>query len=220
MVTGSCRGIGKAIAKGLAAHGASVVEHGVSSIDACKKVALEIGNDASSVVCDLSDETCSETLYKQTGDIDILILNASVQYRKAWDEISGGEFDKQVRVNLKSSLELMQIYFRHMKEQKWGRIIAIGSVQQYKPHKDMMVYAATKSAQMNYVKNDAKQLGPFGFTVNNIAPGVIVTSRNEAALADLEYRKKYWRTYHWDMREVRMIVSVRLYCFARMRGGI
>jgi NAD(P)-dependent dehydrogenase (short-subunit alcohol dehydrogenase family) len=77
-----------------------------------------------------------------------------------------------------------------MKKQNWGRIVTIGSVQQAKPHKDMLVYAASKAAQNNMVMNLAKQLAEFNITVNNVAPGVIETPRNEEALADEEYAKK------------------------------
>ena len=77
-----------------------------------------------------------------------------------------------------------------MKNQKWGRIVTIGSVQQAKPHKDMLVYAATKAAQLSMVENLSKQLAPFNITVNNVAPGVIKTPRNFDALADKQYEKQ------------------------------
>ena len=77
-----------------------------------------------------------------------------------------------------------------MAKQAWGRIVAIGSVQQYKPHPDMGVYAATKAAQYNLVRNVAKQMASRGVTVNNISPGVIATPRNESVLSDPEYLKK------------------------------
>jgi glucose 1-dehydrogenase len=77
-----------------------------------------------------------------------------------------------------------------MKEKGFGRIVTVGSVQQYRPHKDMAVYAATKCATVSLVENIAKQVAPFGITVNNVAPGVIVTPRNDTALADKEYREK------------------------------
>jgi NAD(P)-dependent dehydrogenase (short-subunit alcohol dehydrogenase family) len=137
----------------------------------------------------LSKPECAETLYKITGDIDILILNASIQYRRAWDEIADEEFDRQMTVNFKSSLKLIQKYVPYMQKQKWGRIVTVGSVQQAKPHKDMLVYAASKAAQHNMVMNLAKQLAPFNITVNNVAPGVIETPRNFEALADEEYAK-------------------------------
>ena len=77
-----------------------------------------------------------------------------------------------------------------MQKQKCGRIVTVGSEQQYKPHKDMAVYAATKCAQMSFVTNFAKQLGAYGITVNNMSPGVIATPRNEQALSDNEYRNQ------------------------------
>ncbi|MBR2037841.1 MAG: SDR family oxidoreductase [Lachnospiraceae bacterium] len=189
LVTGSTQGIGLALAKGFAEQGAVVFINGASGYEKCKKAAEEVPNSRIAF-CSLSDAGCAEKLYEITGDIDILILNASIQYRKAWDEITSEEFDAQIKVNFKSSLELIQKYAPYMKEQGWGRILTIGSVQQYKPHKDMIVYAASKCAQMSMVENLAKQLAPFGITVNNLAPGVIETPRNTDALADKAYKEK------------------------------
>lgn len=189
LVTGSTQGIGLAIVKELAAHGAKVWVNGGSSYEKCYQVSKEIV-DSEIAFVSLSEMDCAEKLYAITGDIDILVLNASIQYRKAWNEVTSEEFDVQMKVNFKSSLELIQKYASHMKKQGWGRILTIGSVQQYKPHKDMIVYAASKCAQMSMVKNLAKQLAPFGITVNNLAPGVIDTPRNRGALADISYREK------------------------------
>jgi len=86
--------------------------------------------------------------------------------------------------------KLIQKYAPYMQSKRWGRIITVGSVQQQKPHKDMLIYAASKSAQENMARNLAKQLAPFGITVNNVAPGVIETPRNERALADEAYAKQ------------------------------
>ena len=77
-----------------------------------------------------------------------------------------------------------------MKKQKWGRIVAVGSVQDKRPHPDMLVYSASKAAQTNMVVSLAAQLAPYGITVNSIAPGVIDTDRNIEALSDPEYAKK------------------------------
>lgn len=189
LVTGSSQGIGKAISQCFSKYGAKVCIHGSTSIQKCQTVANEIGSNALVAVADLSADGCAQKLYEQTGDVDILVLNASLQYRNSWNEITSEEFDKQVRVNVKSTLELIQKFAPYMQRQKWGRIVTVGSVQQYKPHKDMAVYAATKCAQMSLVINLAKQLAPHGITVNNISPGVIATPRNTDALADEEYRK-------------------------------
>lgn len=192
LVTGSSQGIGLEAAKALAESGAKVFVHASTSKEKAERAAKSVSETAVPVVADLSEEGCIEKLYAQTGDVDILVLNASVQIRKAWLEITADEFDRQVRVNLKSSLEAIQKYAPAMQEKGWGRIVTVGSVQQYKPHKDMAVYAATKAAQMNLVQNLAKQLAPFGITVNNLSPGVIATPRNEEALSNAAYAKQVY----------------------------
>lgn len=189
LVTGSTQGIGLAIAEVLSAAGATVFINGVTSNEKIMAVCSKIPG-SKPALCDLSLPDCADRLYEITGDIDILVSNASIQYRTPWDKIGDEEFDKQLSVNFKSALNLMQKYAPYMKAQNWGRIITIGSVQQKVPHKDMAVYAALKSAQVNLVKNIASQLAQFGITVNNVAPGVIETPRNYEALSDKEYAKK------------------------------
>lgn len=189
LVTGSTQGIGFAIAKALSSCGATVFVHGATSMEKCIAASKKI--DGSIPVCQsLTEKDGAEKLYSVAGDVDILVLNASIQYRKAWDEITLDELEAQMQTNFASSLRLIQLCAPKMKEKHWGRILTVGSVQQYKPHKDMLVYAASKAAQMNMVHNLAKQLAPFGITVNNLAPGVIATPRNDAALADPEYAPK------------------------------
>lgn len=185
LITGATQGIGFAIAKRLSETGAKVFMNGTNEEKAIRAAEQIAGGQTA--VYDLSLPDCADRLYEMTGDVDILILNASIQYRKAWNEITDEEFDKQMAVNFKASLKLIQKYVPYMQKQKWGRIITVGSVQQRKPHKDMLIYAATKSAQVNMVRNLAKQLAPDGITVNNVAPGVIETPRNDAALADKAY---------------------------------
>jgi NAD(P)-dependent dehydrogenase (short-subunit alcohol dehydrogenase family) len=77
-----------------------------------------------------------------------------------------------------------------MQERKWGRVVTIGSVQQVKPHHQMLVYSASKSALVNMVRSLSIQLAPDGITVNNMAPGTIHTGRNEKVLQDDAYRQK------------------------------
>jgi len=189
LVTGSTQGIGYAIASALVKEGYEVTVHCTNDIEKARMIASQIGA-ADAVVCDLSKMDEVDALHGKTGDIDVLVLNASVQYRNPFDSITDEEFDAQVNVNFKSTYKLLQAYIPTMKENGYGRIITIGSVQQYKPHKDMAIYAATKCAVVSLVKNLAKQLAPFGVTLNNVAPGVIATPRNEAALSDAAYRQK------------------------------
>lgn len=189
LVTGSTQGIGYAIAKALTRYGAQVYIHCSSDDEKAKRIAAELGTDLW-VTGDLGIQGCAEKLYEKTGGLDIVAANASVQFRTPWDEIPSEEFDRQINVNLRSTLELMQVYIPGMQAKKWGRFLAVGSVQQYRPHAQMAVYAASKCAIQSLVHNVAKQVACDGVTVNNLVPGVIETPRNDAAFADAGYARK------------------------------
>ena len=118
------------------------------------------------------------------GDIDILVLNASLQYREKWEDISLDRCAQQLNCNFVSSLLLIQAAVPHMKACKSGRIITIGSVQEAKPHPDMLVYSASKAAIIGLSKSLAQELGPSNIRVNCIAPGVIDTDMNAMHSAD------------------------------------
>lgn len=197
LVTGSSQGIGKAIAIGLAEMGANIIIHYRSEKELAEQVVSEIKKinvKSESVQADLSKPESPEKIFEKSrelfGSVDILVLNASVQIRKKWQDISLEEFELQVNVNMRSSLMLMQKFIPHMQEQRWGKILTIGSVQQKRPHPDMLIYSASKSAVANMVKSLAVQLAPFGININNLAPGTIGTTRNKEVLNDPEYFKK------------------------------
>ena len=193
LITGSSRGIGKALAFALAKQGFEVIVHAAHNTEKANDVAKQIeglGGKASSVTCDLCDKEQLEKFIRDTGDIDVLVLNASMQIEKPWQEINEDDFSKQVACNFEASLKLIQAKVPYMQKNGWGRIVTIGSVQEAKPHPDMLVYSATKAAQTNMVKSLALQLAKDGITVNNVAPGVIYTDRNMEALADPVYAKK------------------------------
>lgn len=189
LVTGSTQGIGFAIANILAQHGAQVFVNGASSMEKCRAAAKQIPNSVP-VLANLLNDANIHTLYQETGDVDILVLNASVQVKRGWEYVSAEEFDAQMSCNVKSSFLLIQKYAPYMQRQKWGRIITIGSVNQYSQHPLLSVYSISKAAQMKLVQNLAPQLAPFGVTINNIAPGTIETPRNEEALRDDAFREK------------------------------
>lgn len=188
LVTGSSQGIGSAIAEMLAQAGAEVFVHASSSLEKARHVCDGIQGLTHPVTGDLSWSDAAESLYGQTGDVDILVLNASVQTRKAWDQMTEEDFHRDMNINLLSTIKLIQKYVPHMKQQNWGRVILVGSIQQCKPHKDMLIYAASKEGQMSLVRNLGKQLAPFGITVNSMSPGTILTPRNEKVLEIEEYR--------------------------------
>lgn len=189
LVTGSTQGIGKAIAERLVQSGFEVIVHCSTDADKAERVRKEIGA-CKAVVCDLSDMEQVAGLKEKTGGVDVLILNASVQFKQKWTDISDKEIEKQLNVNVVSSLKLMQTYFPDMKQKGFGRIITIGSVNQHKQHRELSFYAATKCAVMSLVKNIAKEAAPFGVTVNNVSPGAIATPRNENIYNDEEARRK------------------------------
>lgn len=183
LVTGSTQGIGYAIAERLVREGFRVIVHCSRDIEKAERIKREIGAHAA-VVCDLSDAAEVEALREKTGAVDVLILNASVQYKQKWQNITEQEMRKQIEVNLVSTLRLMQAYYPTMKANGYGRIITVGSVNQHRQHPELSLYAATKCAVMSLVRNIAKEVAPFGLTVNNVSPGAISTPRNAEALSD------------------------------------
>ncbi len=189
LVTGSTQGIGKALAVAFVKEGYQVCVHCSKDLEKAERVRGEIGAHQA-VVCDLSNMDEVNELYQKTGAVDCLILNASVQYKELWQDITDETFDKQFDINVKSTLKLMQAYYPAMQEKGFGRIVTIGSVNQYRQHSELSVYSATKCAVMKLVEIIAKQVAPFGVTVNNVAPGAIATPRNESVYNDAEKRSE------------------------------
>ena len=199
LVTGSSRGIGFAIAKGLGQFGARVFLHGASdsaklrsSLDALKAEGISV----TAVVADLAQPDGPDELARQLGPdgVDILVLNASLQLPKPWSEIADDDMLTQYRIDFMSSVRMVQLLHPKMAERKWGRIVTIGSLQQLRPLKHMAVYSALKSAQENLSRNLAMQFAHDGVTVNNVAPGTIRTDRNVAALSDKDYEGRIEKT--------------------------
>lgn len=185
LVTGSTRGIGHAILRAFADAGADVVAHGVRARGNIKGhfIAGDLGVPG-------GGRAVAEAALRETGGVDIVVLNASVQIRRPWLEITSADYETQMMTNFQSTLEILQVLVPAMRERRWGRVLTVGSVQQRKPHPHMLIYAASKAAQMSLVTNLAGQLAPDGVTVNNLAPGVILTDRNTDALAEPGYADK------------------------------
>ncbi|MHA6730278.1 SDR family NAD(P)-dependent oxidoreductase [Devosia sp. A369] len=189
LVTGAARGIGRAIALALHDAGAQVLAH---DRDADELTALTAGRSGMTpVVADLGLPGAAENLViaaKSYGAIDILVLCASVQRRQPWQQALAAPADIELAVNFDAPRIMLSGLAPEMAARGWGRILAIGSVQERVPRADMMLYAALKAAQSNMILNLAKELGPSGVTCNVLLPGVIETDRNAAALAEPNYR--------------------------------
>lgn len=192
-VTGSARGIGRATAIRLAKDGYRVIVHGAGNIEKAKetaKIIEENGGVAEVRMFDLCNVTEIKEFAQSLGNIDVLVLNASVQHNKHWEEVTAEDFTNHLNCNVVASLMLIQSVVPYMKQQGWGRIITIGSVQEIVTNPKMVHYGATKAAQTKIAHSMAMELAPYGITVNNIAPGVIYTDRNVEALSNPEYAKK------------------------------
>jgi NAD(P)-dependent dehydrogenase (short-subunit alcohol dehydrogenase family) len=108
----------------------------------------------------------------------VLVVCASIQYRTPFDEVTPEQIERQIQINFRASIELLQTALPPMKTRGWGRVLTIGSINQTRPEPVLSVYAALKSAQHNLAINLARQYAPFGVTVNNLSPGLIATERN------------------------------------------
>lgn len=197
LITGSSRGIGKAMAIGFAKCGASVIVHGIKESNELMSTLEEVKSfspQSVSVCGDLLDKDAVENIYRDAveklGGVDILICNASIQIKTPWLEVTYEEAEKQLQVNFLSTLRLIQLCVTDMTKNGWGRVVTIGSVQEVKPHPDMLVYSASKSALVNMVKSLALQVADKNITVNNVAPGTIYTDRNIKALSNEAYHEK------------------------------
>ena len=100
--------------------------------------------------------------------------------------MSAETIDRQVRIDFAATVELLQRSVAHMAKSRSGRIIAIGSVNQVRPHPELMVYAALKAAQHNLIVGIAKQHAAAGITANTISPGLIATPRNDFRRKDMD----------------------------------
>lgn len=196
LVTGGGQGIGKSIVLALAEAGANVIinyRNNVLLAEETAELARQFGNKVWLWPYDLVQEEVKENYLAFVAEhqcpVDILVTNASYQIRKPWDQVTREDFADQMNVNVRSTLFLIQGVVPYMKESGWGRILNIGSVQQKRPHQEMPIYAASKMALVNLVSNLAPQLAPYGITINTLSPGAIATGRNEAVLANPEYRK-------------------------------
>jgi 3-oxoacyl-[acyl-carrier protein] reductase len=186
LVTGGSRGIGAAIAKRLAAEGASVAltysaSHGKADEVVCSIEAA--GGKALAIKADAADTEAVRLAVAKTvgtfGGIDILVNNAGIGIMAPIEQFSLDDFEKLIAINVRGLFVATQEAARHMRE--GGRIIHIGSTNSERmPFVGGSVYALTKGAVTGFTKGLARDLGPRGITVNNVQPGPIDTEMNPA----------------------------------------
>ena len=182
LITGSTKGIGKAIAEAMAEAGAHVV---ISSrkAGACEAVAGAIragGGTAVPIPANISDDGDIEQLVERTeselGAADILVCNAAVNpYYGPFLDVPDDAFDKTIRVNIRANMKLARRVLPAMQARRDGAIVIVSSIAAFKGSDNLGVYAITKAADTQLVRNLAVAYGGDNIRVNGIAPAVVKT---------------------------------------------
>jgi NAD(P)-dependent dehydrogenase (short-subunit alcohol dehydrogenase family) len=195
LVTGGSKGLGKAMARGLAEAGADVVissRHEDELKTALKDILAGLDRRGACFVSDLGQRGQPEELAKKAlaafGKIDILINNAGTNKPQAIDAITDEVWDEVMELNLYSVMALTRALSPQMKERRWGRVIHISSIMAYLSKEKRNVYSATKAALLGLARASALDLGPFGITVNCIAPGPFLTDLPASVLSAAEQK--------------------------------
>ena len=193
VVTGASRGIGKEIAKTLAAKGAVVIVNYCGSAAKAQETVKEIeaaGGKAEAVQCDVSDFAKAgelmEYVIKTYGRVDILVNNAGVVTSPDFDDLTLEEWDRIFDCNIRGTFLCCKRAVHYMRKNKWGRIIQMSSMvgeqgALFAEHH----YAATKGAQLSFGKTLARTEAKYGITVNAIAPGIIGSEMLIASLGEV-----------------------------------
>ena len=223
LITGSSRSIGRMLALGFAQYGADVAVNYQKNITAAQAVAdqaAQFGGRAVTVQGDILEPGAARKIYGETvaalGRVDVLVINAAIQFLEPFTDVSAESFEQQVRANFQSTFELMQLALPDMAQRGWGRVLNIGSSHQAQPMSRFTVYAAMKAAQHNLVMCLAKEYAPHGVTINTLAPGMVETDRHDDRRnADPEAWDKFLTTLNWMKRAAdpeEMVGAALMFC--------
>jgi NAD(P)-dependent dehydrogenase (short-subunit alcohol dehydrogenase family) len=182
LVTGGSKGLGMAMARGLAEAGADIIissRHENELQSALDEILRGTGRRGSYIVADMGRREDVAKLAKTALDkmdrVDILVNNAGSNRPQPIDEIRDADWDAVVELNLTSVMALTRALVPQMKARRWGRIIHISSVMAFTSKAGRNAYSATKAAVVGLARASALDLGSYGITVNCIAPGPFLT---------------------------------------------
>lgn len=186
LVTGASRGLGRAVAESLAAQGFRVAINYASSHDAARAVKQRIvdaGGIAETFAADVTDEAAVAELKSAVtaslGEVDVLVFNATgPQPGLAIEDLEWSDMLDQLKFFVKSPLLLTKAFLPGMKARRWGRLVHIGSEVFDIGNANFSSYVSAKAAQLGLTRSWARELGPYGITVNLVAPGWIPVERH------------------------------------------
>jgi NAD(P)-dependent dehydrogenase (short-subunit alcohol dehydrogenase family) len=189
LVTGSTSGIGNAIAKGLAAAGASVVVNGrtQAKVDAAVAAIAKAvpGSEVRGIAADVSTAAGCNTLVAALPDVDILINNAGIFEPKGFFDIPDEDWTRFLEVNVMSGVRLSRAYLKGMLKRNWGRVVFISSESALNVPKEMIHYGLTKTAQLALSRGLAEMTRGTAVTVNSVLPGPTMSEGVETFVKDL-----------------------------------
>jgi NAD(P)-dependent dehydrogenase (short-subunit alcohol dehydrogenase family) len=192
LVTGSTAGIGQAIAKGLAAAGASVIINGRGKAkvdDAAARLGVAVsGARVRGVAADVSTAEGCQALIAAVPEVDILINNAGIFEPKNFVEIPDEDWSRFFDVNVMSGVRLSRAYLPGMLTRNWGRIIFISSESGLNIPTEMIHYGMTKTAQLAVSRGLAKLTRGTAVTVNSVLPGPTMSEGVEVMLKEIAKR--------------------------------
>jgi NAD(P)-dependent dehydrogenase (short-subunit alcohol dehydrogenase family) len=180
LVTGSTRGLGRIIAEWLAREGANIIVSGREQADVDASVAAmqAIGVDAWGIPADLASiadtHALAEAALATVPTLDIVVNNAGMSIPQHFWEASDADFDYEMNVNLRSPFIINQHVAKAWIDQRVrGRIVNVSTIGVFRGHKDRMVYNMAKAGVQTMTRNMSYELGPYGITVNCVAPGAV-----------------------------------------------
>jgi NAD(P)-dependent dehydrogenase (short-subunit alcohol dehydrogenase family) len=192
LVTGSTSGIGRAVAKGLAAAGAQVTVNGRAQgkVDAAAAAIAKAvpGAKVRGVAADVSTAAGCKTLVAAQGEVDILINNAGIFEPKEFFEIPDEDWSRFFEVNVMSGVRLSRAYLPRMLKRNWGRIVFISSESALNIPKEMIHYGTTKTAQLAVSRGLAEMTRGTAVTVNSVLPGPTMSEGVETFVKELAKR--------------------------------
>jgi NAD(P)-dependent dehydrogenase (short-subunit alcohol dehydrogenase family) len=188
VVIGGTSGIGLTLARGLATAGANVIPTGRRSelVEAASHEIVALGRESLPITCDVNSKESLKTLLdavcRTFGSVQILVNCAGKTKRTPTLDLGESEWSAILETNLTGTLRATQVFGRHMIEQKYGRIINIGSLSSFVGLYEVAAYGASKAGVLSLTKSLAVEWARYGVCVNALVPGVFRTALNTSLL--------------------------------------